>query len=80
MEGLEKLLAEALAELESHKVCADWPLMTRSTERLAELESRLMTFDGAHRRARFSPPDGRQARQARPPVDAAEHGAAGDDL
>ena len=23
LEGLEKLLAEALAELESHKVCAD---------------------------------------------------------
>ena len=57
MEGLEKLLAEALAELESHKVCPDWPLMTRSTERLAELESRLTTFDGAPRRARISPDD-----------------------
>ena len=57
MEGLEKLLAEARAELESHKVCADWPLMTRSTGRLAELESRLMTFDGAPRRARISPDD-----------------------
>ena len=45
MEALEKLLAEALAELESHKVCADWPLMTRVTKLITELESHKVFAD-----------------------------------
>ena len=49
--GISQGMSEVeIVELESHR-------MSRVTKLITELESRLMPFDGAHRRARISPPD-----------------------